>query len=337
MFLSDESTLDTTGPKLGEVKLKVAKAGALKKMQELLFEGQNINALIICNHEELRTAEQRRLSWITSTHDELERISAGDELVDFIEEIAINALIDSLPIETLTGQFHNELNQRLERLRIIWQVLEKLPGTKEAVPTNRPPGQPFPQPMPLSPQSKSTTPSTNEQTGVSSPDEDLVLKVATPKVKTSGSHSKPIQDHSKILLILCSRNGTAKQAICRFANQMNLNFEIVDFSPEQPHGIVDQIYHHRDAKFAVVYWGEPGGKELPGYAHPERYVGYALGFILGRLGRGRVFVLGSTSSMPLPGFNKVVVTPLDSGGGWNIQLARRMKSGGVNIDLNKLS
>jgi hypothetical protein len=31
------------------------------------------------------------------------------------------------------------------------------------------------------------------------------------------------------------------------------------------------------------------------------------------------------------------VSQLDSGGGWQIQLARRMKSAGVNIDLNSLT
>jgi len=118
---------------------------------------------------------------------------------------------------------------------------------------------------------------------------------------------------------------------------MNLNFEIIDYNPDSPARIVNEIYNHRDAGFAIVYWGEPTGRELPGSAHPERYVGFSLGFALGRFGRGRVFVLGSTTTPPLPGFARLLVSQLDSSGGWQIQLARRMKAAGVDIDLNLLT
>ncbi|GEM_PF-6265187 len=140
----------------------------------------------------------------------------------------------------------------------------------------------------------------------------------------------------KVLLILCSRNGTARQAISRFGNQMNLALEIIDYNPDQPNSIADQLFNHRDAQFAIIYWGEPNGREPPGFAHPERYVGFALGFALGRFGRGRVFVLGSVKSPPLPGFDRIMVAHLDSTGNWQMQLAHRMRSGGLDVDMSKL-
>lgn len=141
----------------------------------------------------------------------------------------------------------------------------------------------------------------------------------------------------KVVLILCSRNGTARQAISRFGNQMNLALEIIDNNPDQPSGIADQLYNHRDAQFAIIYWGEPTGREPPGFAHPERYAGFVLGFALGRLGRARVFLLGSEKTPPLPGFERIMVTQLDPSGNWQMSLARRMESAGIELDMSKLS
>lgn len=141
----------------------------------------------------------------------------------------------------------------------------------------------------------------------------------------------------KVLLILCSRNGTARQAITRFGNQMNLALEVIDYNPDQPSSIANQLFDHRDAQFAIIYWSEPNGREPPGFAHPERYVGFALGFALGRFGRGRVFVLGSVKSPPLPGFDRIMLAHLDSTGSWQVQLARRMRSGGLDVDMSKLA
>jgi predicted nucleotide-binding protein len=156
--------------------------------------------------------------------------------------------------------------------------------------------------------------------------------------RASAAASKPgaTLTRKKVVLILCSRNGTVRQAIGRFGNQMNLAMEIVDYYPEEPHRFVENMFEHRDAQFAIVYWSEPNERETPGFAHPERYVGFVLGFILGRLGRGRVFVLGSARTHPLPGFERIALSQLDSTGSWQIQLARRMKAAGIVLDISRL-
>ena len=322
MFFSGGSVPSDT-PKLGAVRLKHAKDFCLRQTQALFLEGRQINALYICTHEELRTAEQRKLHWTAAAHDLFEQLFQETSVTDFFDEITINVLRDSEPIETLSEQFHNEMNQRLERVRVVRHAIEEAADTVSPVPDSSE--------IDLQPDEPEAAP-------VKPPKESPVLRVAEGRQDQSKpSKHRSTLNTTKILLVLCSRNGTAKQALCRFASQMNLSFELIDSNPDQPHSLVDQLYHHRDAKFAVIYWGEPSDKELPGSAHPERYAGFALGFALGRLGRGRVFILGSTTAAPVPGFNRVLVSQLDSGGGWQIQLARRMKAAGVDIDLNLLT
>jgi hypothetical protein len=47
--------------------------------------------------------------------------------------------------------------------------------------------------------------------------------------------------------------------------------------------------------------------------------------------------MGSSTAPPLPGFARLLVSQLDSSGGWQIQLARRMRAANLDIDLNRLS
>ena len=310
MFLSsDEEHLDSSKP--DAIKLIVAKEQALRLTQELFLEGRQINSLYIRTREELIIAEKRRSAWVASASGLFGKIVSGVAVTGSFGNIAPGALKESDTVEALSEQFHNELNQRLERLRMIRTIIENADELASG------------------------------DTATATPSIELLPEgesAPAPAAEVQSPARQPASiNKTKILLLLCSRNGTARQALCRFASKMDLHFEIIDYNPEQPATIVEQLYHHRDAQFAIIYWGEPSGRELPGSAHPERYVGFALGFALGRLGRGRVFIMGSTATAPLPGFARILSSQLDSGGGWQIQLARRMKSAGVDIDLNQLA
>jgi predicted nucleotide-binding protein len=354
MFLGGDVSSDT--PKLAPLKLATPKAAALKRLQDVFLEGRQINALYICTHEELQTAKQRKLDWLGKVNEVLTSVASGSAAADYFDSVSINVLRDRDPIESHSELFHNELNQRLERLRIVRRALEEIPEiaveaaveAASAEPAARP-ASPLPKPK-VDDKPQLAVPSPVENAGVSSPalssisDEDdaTPMNIADASEATARVRSGPIQPMRraqvvKIMLVLCTRNGTARQALCRFAAQMDLNFEIIDYNPEEPHAIIEQMYRHRDAKFAVVYWADPSGKEMPGSAHPERYVGFSLGFVLGRLGRARVFIIGSNNAAPLPGFSRILVAQLDLGGGWQIQLARRMKAAGIDIDLNRLA
>ena len=363
MFLGGD--VSTDAPTLVPLKLTVTKEVALKKVQEVFLEGRQINALYICTFDELGTAKQRKLQWLGQVNEVLSSVCAGTATSDFVDEVAINVLRDRDPIESHSELFHNELNQRLERLRLIRRGIEDASDPaagKSSKRAGRPGGSASPVPKAL-PGEEMTSPQESDHlspmeltdgasavlSAALSCDDDPNLKDNDDKmeplpsaISTPRLRSGPIQPTRravpvKILLLLVSRNGTARQALCRFAAQVDIDFEIIDFNPEQPHSIVEHMYRHRDAKFAVVYWADPIGPELPGSAHPERYVGFSLGFVLGRLGRGRVFIIGSTTTPPLPGFSRILVAQLDMGGGWQIQLARRMKAAGIDVDLNRLA
>ena len=308
---------------MGPIKLKISKDQALRVTQELLLKGHQINSLYISTREQLDLAETRKRAWVAFASELFNNVVADSDVLNYVGSISLSVSQKTDSIETLSVEFHNELNQRLGRLRMVRQKIE---NGSDVVSENVASDALMARVAPI------TAPQ------AAPPAAPAQVVDSTPKPRPRGHAPTPATlSKTKIVLVLCSRNGTARQALCRFASQMNLEFEIIDFNPEQPATIAEQLYHHRDAKFAIIYWGEPAGRELPGSAHPERYVGFALGFVLGRLGRGRVFIMGSTATPPLPGFTRVLSAQLDSSGGWQIQLARRMKAAGVDVDLNKLT
>ena len=351
LFLFSDSQAD--GLKPPQLKIASAKPLALQLIQQILAKCKQIHSLPLASREQLQTANDAKNAWITQVKTDLTKIYGNSKAFEFFQNIAQRELRDSDPFEALVEQFRSEMTQRLERLRLVHLTIEE--QAEVAIPTRR--NAPLPTPKPIAVPAPASTSGPNllitEEPGVSSGSVDILPSEAiaappratgtrtatkTPTaVAPAATKSNSPRIREKIIMVLCSRNGTARQAICRFAAQMNATLEIIEYNADQPSQIIEQVFRHRDAKFAIVYWGEPNGRELPGSAHPERYVGYTLGFILGRLGRGRVFIMGSTTIAPLPGFNHMVVSQLDSGGGWQIMLGRRMKAAGLNVDLNKLS
>jgi hypothetical protein len=64
---------------------------------------------------------------------------------------------------------------------------------------------------------------------------------------------------------------------------------------------------------------------------------FELGYLVGRLGLSRVCVLCAAGTAgPSADAHGVTCLPLDSAGGWHLQLVRHLKRGGVEVDLNKL-
>jgi len=124
MVLSGDTMSDA--PKLEEVKTKLPKDVALRQTQDLFLEGRQINALYIGSDDELKTANQRKSNWLGSAHELLRRIFDGNAVIDFFDGVTINVVRDSDPIDLQSETFHSEMNQRLERLRVIRRGIEEM-------------------------------------------------------------------------------------------------------------------------------------------------------------------------------------------------------------------
>jgi hypothetical protein len=143
---------------------------------------------------------------------------------------------------------------------------------------------------------------------------------------------------------------SAKQDVVKFMEDMGVR--LVDL-PKHPGGDGANGASGPDplagASFAVIVPSAEDAAVLrAGAADPVpgrcRAVLFQLGYLAGRLGPRRVFVLHAPSAgdqdkaqdKVRSDEHGVTYVPLDAGGGWQLHLARQLKRAGVPVDLNRM-
>lgn len=120
-----------------------------------------------------------------------------------------------------------------------------------------------------------------------------------------------------------------------------LGFEAVILH-EQANGgktIIEKLEHFTDVGFGIVLYtpddvGEALAKKDQLQPRARQNVVFEHGLLIGKLGRDRVFPLVTDHSVELPGDISGMVYLSDNG--WEIQLAKEIKSLGYEVDFNAL-
>ena len=133
-----------------------------------------------------------------------------------------------------------------------------------------------------------------------------------------------------LLFASAGQDDSVRQAVAEFLERLGVRMRnAVAFTDGAP-PLIEQLDQHRDAAFALIL--SAGNNQAA--AHGEFL--FHLGCLVGRMGAGRVCLLtsdGSASATDHRGIRQITMDPSD---GWQLQLARHLKSGGVRVDLNKL-
>jgi hypothetical protein len=64
---------------------------------------------------------------------------------------------------------------------------------------------------------------------------------------------------------------------------------------------------------------------------------FKLGYVAGRIGMKRMCMVHGPAQAAFGENHGIAHVTVDSGGGWQLQLARQMKRAGLDIDLNRLA
>ena len=131
-----------------------------------------------------------------------------------------------------------------------------------------------------------------------------------------------------------------KETVARFLENLEVSPIILHERPDQGRTIIEKFEEYAQVSYAVVLLtpDDVGGSSADQLAPRARQnVIFELGFFLGQLGRGRVAALVK-GELEIPSdYSGVLYIPLDENDGWQMRLARELRSAGFLVDLNNLA
>lgn len=131
-----------------------------------------------------------------------------------------------------------------------------------------------------------------------------------------------------------------KETIARFLESIDLSPIILHEQPDQGRTIIEKFEEYAQVSYAVVLLtpDDVGGLNKDELTLRARQnVILELGFFLGQLGRGKVAALVKGDVDIPTDYSGVLYIPIDDNYGWQMRLARELRSAGLAVDLNNLA
>jgi predicted nucleotide-binding protein len=163
---------------------------------------------------------------------------------------------------------------------------------------------------------------------------DAQDQVPTPAVAKHNSKT------SRRVFVVHGHDSAAKESVARYLSKLDLEPIVLHEQPNAGRTIIEKFEAHSDVAFAVVLLtpddvGYPSGKSSAAMPRARQNVILELGFFTAALGRSRVCAL-YISGVEIPSdFSGVLYHELDKAGAWRFLLARELKAGGLEVDLNR--
>lgn len=158
----------------------------------------------------------------------------------------------------------------------------------------------------------------------------------------STTESTDINGHitSKKIFVVHGRDDGTRAIVTRFLEQLELFPIVLQEEPNKGRTIIEKFEEYSNVGFAVILCTPDDKGQLVGETNlkhrPRQNVVLEWGFFLGKIGRERVFALVKGDVEIPSDYSGVLNIEMDDAGGWQMRLAKELKTAGLSIDLNCL-
>ncbi len=168
------------------------------------------------------------------------------------------------------------------------------------------------------------------QSGKFTERKEQLQRTLGPKGPISGSKVFLVHGHDE----------AARESVARFLEKLGLEPIILHEQANAGKTIIEKVEQYSEVAFAVVLLtpddlGAEKGNESNLNPRARQNVILELGYFLGKLKRENVAALIKGNIEKPSDYDGVMYIPMESGGAWKLELAKELKSAGLNIDLNK--
>ena len=146
---------------------------------------------------------------------------------------------------------------------------------------------------------------------------------------------------SRRVFVVHGRDEAAKEKVRTFLTQLELEPVILGEQPSQGQTVIEKFEGNADVDFAVVLFTPDDTGGLADSSNEPRprarqNVIFELGFFVGKLGRKKVCVLHKGGVEIMSDYHGIVYVDMDDAGAWQLQIAKEIRSVGLNVDMNLL-
>ena len=155
-------------------------------------------------------------------------------------------------------------------------------------------------------------------------------------IRTASRIERP---HTNKAFIVHGHDEAARETVARFLEKLGVEAIVLHEQATQGRTLVEKLEHYANVDFAVVLLtpddvGSEADKADELQPRARQNVVLELGFFVGKLSRSHVCALHK-GPLELPSdYLGVGYVPLDTGGGWRLQLAKELRSAGFTVDMN---
>ncbi|MDM1273979.1 MULTISPECIES: TIR domain-containing protein [Acinetobacter] len=167
---------------------------------------------------------------------------------------------------------------------------------------------------------------------------DEIILLESNKIKPNKPNKKP-NELLKKAFIVHGHDNARKLETARFLEKIGFEAIILHEQANGGKTIIEKLEKFTDVGFGIVLYtpddvGEAVTNQASLKSRARQNVVFEHGLLIGKLGRGKVIPLVVDHNIELPGDISGMVYMSDNG--WELQLAREIKSLGYDIDFNKL-
>jgi hypothetical protein len=336
------------------VRLTVSKQTALRHLKARMQSGVAIRRRSVRYMEDLEEARSAKAEWVGLVGEMLRQMFHGDAgggAAERFNDWVGRVYPDYAEMELFVGQFYEEMDHRLARLRdVVRQVMEMtdlVPITRAPAPAHSADNagstkvEIMPATSPAQPYV--TAPPSNAPVAKAPSRKPAAATAAAPAAHTVILDDIPEPETPDVkpapggLLLVHDGAASHSAEVRTFLQTLGIDVRVIQANSQDAKAATAALEQHRDAaSYAAVMLGADEAGQLRAPAGPCS-VTFQLGYLAGRLGASRICILSPGANADgAPDAFGIRTLALDQAHGWHLQLARHLKKGGIEVDLNKL-